>query len=306
MAAASVERPRETDWVIGLCMLAVLQTSGCASPTAARDAAHRPPKAITDFLTVETTATMTVIVKSDQPLTYTLTRQHDPQGVWLRFPETVLDGLQPAYRPPPNPVLRRIRTAEATGNPREVQIFLELAQEFPYEVLPGAEGLKIIFQKSIAKAPATAAPAETRGPPQPAEAAPAALSSVAPVMRDVRIEVRTDAVLIRVRAGRPVNVVKTFTLDEDPAKIVFDLIGLRSAYRGQQKVPVQSPWVRKVRHAGHPDKVRLVVETDKAHLNDFAVDPVPDGLVITVGPSAAAIRPEVQRGGGDPPSKKKQ
>jgi hypothetical protein len=60
-----------------------------------------------------------------------------------------------------------------------------------------------------------------------------------------------------------------------------------------------------VRHAGHPDKVRLVVETGKAQLNEFSADPVPDGLVITVGPAAAAIRPDVKRGGGDPLPKKK-
>jgi hypothetical protein len=60
-----------------------------------------------------------------------------------------------------------------------------------------------------------------------------------------------------------------------------------------------------VRHAGHADKVRLVAETSKAHLNDFTVDTVADGLVITVA------RPPPQPGkgrgrGADPASRKKK
>jgi hypothetical protein len=113
-------------------------------------------------------------------------------------------------------------------------------------------------------------------------------------------------VIIRVTADGPVKEVQAFTIDETPARIVFDLIGLRSAYRGEQRIPVQSPWVSQVRHAGHPDKVRLVAETRKAHLNDFAVETLPDGLVITIGKAAAAARPKVEGGAADPAAGKKK
>lgn len=265
-----------------------------------------------DFWTIETAEAVVVMVKSDRPLTCTAAKQENPRGVLLRFAATVLDGLQSAYFPTPNPAIRSIRTAEITENGREARVFLELVQDLPYEVLTEADGLKITFQKSVAQAPPGAKPAAAKDKPKPAKtpslpAAPAPLPAPgATVMREVRVEARTDAVIIRVTADGPVKEIQAFTIDETPAKIVFDFIGLRSAYRGEQRIPVQSPWVSQVRHAGHPDKVRLVAETRKAHLNDFAVETLPDGLVITIGKAAAAARPKVEGGVADPAAGKKK
>jgi len=304
--AASVELPRKTAWALGLCWLAVVQTAGCASQPSVGDAPSKPLPAITDFWAVETPEAVAVMVKSDRPLTCTATKHDNPLGVLLRFPETVLDGLNPAYFPPPNPVIRSIRTAEAAGNGREALVFLELLQDLPYEVLTEAEGLRITFQKSVATVPESAKPAAPKAKPKSAKAPSAVPAPAATVMREVRAETRTDAVIIHVIADGPVKEVQAFTIDETPAKIVFDLIGLRSAYPGEQRMPVQSPWVSQVRHAGHPDKVRLVAETSKAHLNDFTVNTVADGLIITVGASAAAARQKGEGDSADPASRKKK
>jgi hypothetical protein len=282
--------------------------AACASPPAISEAPSEPLRAITDFGTAETPEAVAVMVKSDRPLTHTAAKQEDPRGVLLRFPATVLDGLKSVYYPPPNPVIRSIRAAESGANGREARVFLELVQDFPYEVAAEAEGLKITFRKPVAAASAGRKPAAPKARPKPAKAspaAPAAAAAPAPaarLMREVRAEAGADAVIIRVTADGPVKEVQAFTIDESPAKIVFDLIGLRSAYRGEQRIPVQSPWVSRVRHAGHPDKVRLVAETRKAHLNEFAVQTLPDGLLITVGPSAAASRSETEGSGAGPAS----
>jgi hypothetical protein len=291
---------------MGLCWLAVVQTAGCASQPSVSDVPSIPLQAITDFWAVETPDAVAILVKSDRPLTCTTSKQDNPRGVLLRFPETVLDGLHSAYFPPPNPVIRSIQTAAAAGNGPEAQVFLELLQDLPYEVLTEAEGLRITFQKFVAKAPVSAKPAALKDKPKPAKAALAATTPAALVMREVRAETRADAVIIRVTADGPVKEVQAFTINETPAKIVFDLIGLRSVYPGEQRMPVQSPWVSQVRHAGHPDKVRLVAETSKAHLNDFAVETVSDGLVITVGKSAAATRQNVGEGAADSTPKEKR
>ena len=286
-------------WVLGLCLLAVLQTAGCASQPPVKNVAPRPANVIRDFWTIETPEAVAVIVKSDQPLTYTAIRQEDPRGVYFQFPATALEGLDAVYFPPPNPVIRSIRSAEAAAG-SEARVFLELAQDTSYEVIPDPEGLKIVFRKpsgaaafggmpdiSGVEGPARKMPPANSkiepGTPKMAAAAPAPGASV---LRDVRTEVRADAVLIRVTADGTLNTANVFTL-ENPARIVFDFMGLYSRFKGEQRIPVRSPWVSQVRHLGYPDKVRLVADTEARHLKSYSMEPTADGLVITVGPMAA-------------------
>jgi hypothetical protein len=276
-------------------MLAVLQTAGCASQPSVSDAPRRPARVITDFRTIETPEAVAVIVKSDQPLTYTATQQENPQGVLFQFPTTVLEGLDAAYFPPSNPVIRSIRTAEAAGG-SEAHVFLELKKDTPYEVVPDKEGLRIVFRKPSAgaafggmpaisgiqasppKPPSTASKIEP-GPPLSAAAAPAPVASV---LRDVRTEVRVDAVLIRLTADGTVKTPNVFTL-ENPARIVFDFMGLHSTFKGEQRIPIRCEWVSQVRHLGYPDKVRLVADTEARYLKSYSMEATAEGLVITVG-----------------------
>jgi hypothetical protein len=301
--------PTQTSaWMLGLSLLAAVQTAGCASQPPVSEAPSSPPQAITDFRAIETPEAVVVMVKSDRPLTCTATQQDDPRGVLLRFPATVLNGLKSAYFPPSNPAVRAIRSSQAGDNGQEAQVLLELVQDFPYEVLSEAEGLKVTFHKPAAKAPVslTPSPAALKPRAKPAKAPRVAAAASGRVIRDVRTEAQADGVIIRVTADVPVTEVRAFTINETPAKIVFDLIGLQSAYSGEQRIPVQSLWVSQIRHAEHPDKVRLVAETRKAHLNDFAVKTVPEGLVIAVGKSAAAARQMVAEAAAEPASRRQK
>jgi hypothetical protein len=259
------------------------------------DAPRRPTKVITDFRTIETPEAVAVIVKSNQPLTYAATRQEEPRGVLFQFPDTGLEGLDAAYFPPPNSVIRSIRTAETAAG-SEARVFLELAQDAPYEVLPDQDGLKIVFRKHSAGAAFHGMPAisgiETppRKPPEaaskiepkPPKASAAVSAPGAAVLRDVRTEVRVAAVLIRLTADGPVETPNVFTLD-NPARIVFDFTGLQSTFKGEQRIPVRSESVSRIRHLGYPDKVRLVVETEARYLKSHSMEPAADGFLITVG-----------------------
>ena len=173
--AASAEQACGARLLFGLCLLAAVLATGCASQPSVTDASRRPAKTIADFWAIDTPETVAVVMKSDRPLTYTATRQENPRGVFLQFPDTGLDGMHSVYYPPPNPVLRSIRTAEGAGG-SEARVLLELAQDAPYEVVPDSEGLKIVFQKPFAAAafggmPAisgtAAAPAKPAGPACP-------------------------------------------------------------------------------------------------------------------------------------------
>ena len=267
-----------------LLALAVIHVAGCASQPAVSDTPPQPEKAtITDFWTVETSETVAVLLKSDQPLTYTENRQEDLRGVSFRFPATRLDGLAAAYFPPPNPVIRSIRSTQATAS-GEAQVFLELLVEASYEVMPDNEGLKIVFRKPLSATAAEKMPALSGADTSKAESVPAAATApaTATVLRGVRTEARADGVVIRVISDGPVKTANVFTL-EDPARIVFDFMGLRSTFKGEQRMPVRSEWVSQVRHHGHPDKVRLVVDTDARYLKSYFMEPTADGLQITVG-----------------------
>jgi len=87
---------------------------------------------------------------------------------------------------------------------------------------------------------------------------------------------------VEVKADTAINAYKSFILDRPP-RIVFDLYNLKSPYKTEQAVSVASPWIKRIRHFAHPDKVRLVLETHKNYLSKYAAFPNDTGLLIHVG-----------------------
>jgi hypothetical protein len=107
---------------------------------------------------------------------------------------------------------------------------------------------------------------------------------VSGIFKEVQVASHGAGVEVYLWVDGHVGNYKTFTIDDPlPARIVVDLVGLRSAFRGEEKIPVEGEIVKRVRHFGHPDKVRVVVETQKAYLKDFSVEPVENGIVLKIG-----------------------
>jgi len=92
-----------------------------------------------------------------------------------------------------------------------------------------------------------------------------------------------NTIAINVKADGTIKNYKTFTIKGTPPRIVYDLYGLKSPYKGEQRIVVKSDWVTRVRHFGHADKVRIVLDTKKAYLNKYSATPVDNGLLIYVG-----------------------
>jgi len=90
---------------------------------------------------------------------------------------------------------------------------------------------------------------------------------------------------VSVGADGAIRNYKAFTI-ASPARIVFDLFNLKSPYKEEKRVPVNSEWVSQVRYFAYPDRLRVVLDTEKQWLSEFAAYPAEDGLVIQVGPSA--------------------
>jgi hypothetical protein len=269
-----------------LLNLLLMLVQGCAFDHPSTPKIMEPKRMIIDILTIQTADSLTVVVQGDQPLTYTFIQQESPQALVIKFVDTGFDRLRPVYSPPENFALHSIQTVQVPENGMEALVVLGLKGGAPYQLVPEENNLKVVFTKTAAP---TQSASSRRGQQAPRQRPLSPAAQAAPasgILKEVHVAPRDGGVEVYMRVdGRAWNY-KTFTIDDPlPARIVVDLVGLRSAFRDEQKIPVEGAIVKQVRHFGHPDKVRVVVETEKAYLKDFSVEPVENGIVLKVGAS---------------------
>jgi type IV pilus assembly protein PilQ len=267
-------------------LAAAVLAAGCAGGPAAEVKRREAAQHIVDFLIVDEDARLTVLIRGDRPLTHTAAKTETPPEVVCLFPEADLDRLPDIFYPPANAVVKALR-AEAAGLGTRVRI--ELHRDYPYTVLPAENDLKIVFTKPAA-GKAKGQPAK----PPAASAKPPAAAPASGTLKAVTAAPRPEGVLIRVEMTGTAKTIKTLRT-ENPATYVIDLFGAGSAFKGEQRVRVDSPFVTAVRHFAYPDKVRVVVETTRAYLDSCAVAQVPGGLIVNVG------RPEADLPKADSP-----
>ncbi len=266
--------------LIFLFISPIILLQGCAANKAAEGKAEGE-KRITAITTHEEAGSTKVTVSGNQMLTYTSIKQVFPLGVLFHFPETSLENIQPEYTPADNSIITLIKATEIKEEDKTTtsRIFIALNKDVPYDISPGDAGLQIAFPKTavVAAAAEPAATAEKPSPPAVKKSVPAAtrIKSVAatPLQKNIVITVSADGIIKNY---------KSFTID-DPPRIVIDLYKLKSPFAKEQRLAVTSKWVRQVRHFGHPDKVRLVLDTYKPYLSKFSATPVDSGLLIHVG-----------------------
>jgi type IV pilus assembly protein PilQ len=111
----------------------------------------------------------------------------------------------------------------------------------------------------------------------------------ATVLKAVSVAPSKDGVVITVEADGTLRDYAAFTIGESP-RIVFDLPGIRSSYAGEQRTSPPSGPVQQVRHMAYPDKVRLVIDTQKPYLKKYSAEAVENGLIIRVGDSEVAAK----------------
>jgi type IV pilus assembly protein PilQ len=115
------------------------------------------------------------------------------------------------------------------------------------------------------------------------------LESAATVLKTVSTVPSQDGVVITVEADGALRDYAAFTIADNPPRIVFDLPGLRSAYKGEQRTAPSSGPVQQVRHMAYPDKVRLVIDTQKPYLKKYSAEAVDNTLIIRIGDSVVAM-----------------
>ena len=283
--------------VLIVALLAALAV-GCASPSAQVQSADAD-RVITDIVTREDAAALSVAVRSNGPIPYTAEKQEAPLGLWLKFPGTGLDNLKEVYFPPDNDTVAAIRTSESAENGRTASIFIALKRDAAYDLAPQDTGVQVVFDRpapvAVVAAPAPSVPAATPPPaPRPVVAATA--------LKSVTTTASKDGTVIKIEADGALMNYKAFTLSDTP-RIVYDLPGISSPYKSEQRASAGGGPVQQVRHLAYPDKVRLVIETQKAYLGSYSAEPVEDGLIIRVGDAAAVTpRPSLQLASAPPPA----
>lgn len=252
----------------------MLLFGGCATENATAVKKEPAASLITDFLIVEDAESFSVIVKGDRPLTYAAMKQSSPMSVYLQFPQTGLDRSAAAIFTPQSDLIDVIRATESKENGSEALVFIDLKSEIPYKITAEGNDLRIVFTKpQLLSAKNDKARIKTTGTQS---------SSAAAILKKVVVTTGAQEVNIRVMADGVVKDCRTFTI-ETPPKIVVDCFDLKSNYEKQQKIAVKSAIVSQVRHFGHPDRVRVVAETQGPYLNSYLVEPEADGFAIKVG-----------------------
>jgi len=269
-------------------------TGGCASKksvTQDRSEGGLPsgPKLITEVIATEDADSYLVLVKGNRQLTYTSVKQNLPLGVLFYFPETGIDEtIQPTISAS-NDIIDTIEASRISDKQNMSRLLISLKKDIPYDVAPEGTGIKISFAKAqtvSAAESATAAQPELIG-----AAAPGAVTAApASRLKGVYIIKSEKFTKITVDADGAIQDFKAFTLDK-PARIVIDIPKVKSPFKGQQFLKVNSKWVTRVRHNGYPDKVRVVLDTQKPYLKTYTAVPVNNGLMILLGDAklAAAV-----------------
>jgi hypothetical protein len=261
-------------------MLLILLFFGCAShlATNVRDSGT---KRITDIVFIKSSESLVITIKTNQLLIYSVNKQDFPIGVLLYFSDTSLDLNRSVYTPPENDVISSIKAHEIVeDNTTSVRIFFALKKESPYNLTNDDAGVKITFPRTTALSPAK--PQKKMA----AEKPPAKIVKKSPPsakhLKEVTTTPQTNNITIEIKADGAIKNFKSFTLD-NPDRIVLDLYNLKSLYKEQQIIEVGSKWVKRIRHFGHLDRVRLVIETRKNYLSSYSALPTDTGLLIHVG-----------------------
>ncbi|MEE8430282.1 MAG: type IV pilus secretin PilQ [Candidatus Desulfatibia sp.] len=256
-------------------LMVVILLAGCASNQMATKQTEKgavesiTSKLITQITTTEDPEAFSVWIKGNRLLTYTSVKQPVPLGVLLYFPETALRGDINTTYMPESDLVGSINASELTDKGHTSRIEIALKQDASYEVIRQDNDLKIVFKK-------VSAAAETQTMPA------AASTAVAVRLESISLAELADSINIFVNADGTIKDYKFFTTT-NPARIIFDLFGVQSAFKKEQTIPVGSQWVKTIRHYGYPDRVRVVLDTTARYLSAVSANSSETGLVIQVG-----------------------
>jgi len=297
MISESMKFSRSNVVILYLAVL-MLFSIGCATTVAStpgNDLGQAEKlKRITGITAYEDAESVNVLVNADQQLIYTSVKQPSPLGVILYFPKTAIDKEKIEREiATESDTLGSIRTSELTEKGHTARIEIGLKRDVTYSTSVEDSGIVVSFLKPLKPAveekPRTLSAVSLN---DQTEAKPEIKRAETPPARATRLmtvyAMQSDkGVNIKLLADGTIDDYRPFTLEE-PARIVFDIKHVNQTGTKEELVPVNSEWVKNVRHFGYPDKVRVVLDTKEKYLSAYSARPVDNGLVIHVGSEAQA------------------
>jgi AMIN domain len=261
------------------CILALLL--GCSSHWVAAGPSPNA-RSIVDLVINENATSLILTIKGNGPLVYTASMPAAPNVILIQFPDTGLKLSRNRFQPPENEFISVIKAGEIDENNKTTSnILIGLKKEAPYDLVSVEAGLQVIFPKS----PNLSGSAKMQQETADTEPQPKSINQhmpVATILTKISSKSLTDSFVVDVEADGAIKNYKTFTM-KDPARIVFDFYQVKCAQRNEQRVAVQSKWVKRIRYFGHPDKLRLVIETYNDYTSKYSAVPTDTGLKIYIG-----------------------
>jgi hypothetical protein len=240
-----------------------------------------PSKSITEIIVNEEDQSWNCIIKGNIALTFSAINHISPTGILLYFPDTTLAIGAADPFVPANEFISSIEANEFTyGNLKNSRILIGLKRDRPYGISPDKNGLKISFPKSLAEPPDKAANSRS-SEMNAVEAGDHDIPSVN-LLKTVTATPLEKNIIVNVDADATLTDYQSFAI-ENPARIVFDIYNLKSPHKEDQTIAVDSKLVKRIRYNTYPDKIRLVLDTEKQFLTDYFSFPTGSGLLIYVG-----------------------
>jgi type IV pilus assembly protein PilQ len=178
-----------------------------------------------------------------------------------------------------------VRQIRYYSYPDRVRVILETEEAYlsAFSAYPIENGL-LIQMGSGGQEAMPPSQEEAAGMPDSPQSGPSPSETLSRQLQSVYATQLEDSMLITVRGNGMMKNYKSWT-EQDPERIMVDIFDVMSPYQGEQLFPVDTRWVKTVRHQGYPDKVQLTIETREPYLSAFTVYPDKNGLVVRVGPA---------------------
>lgn len=275
-----------------------LMVAGCAGKAAVNsvDAAEITKsdlKQINNLSISEDEEKIYLSVEGSPDLLFSDIRKSTPPEVTFYFPGTKLAGVEARYDTAIDPITS-IETSEVVADGHTSKIAVTLTKDAVYSVEMSPKGMVIAFSRDAVEEEAlpVESGSETIKGQTTVEVEAVAVAPKGTCIETVNVEERVDGIDITILADGTIQEYSAFTVD-NPPRIVFDIFNINSPYKGLQKVVVDSKWVTGLRHFCYPDKLRVVLDTDKTHMTAFSSKPVNNGLIISVSEEKPIIREDL-------------
>lgn len=238
----------------------------------------------------DATSRIEISLKKDIPCKIT----REGSGLKLSFPKSMT--LAAAEEKPPATELQTAAVTTDKTKTADIQEKIasieetDLTADSQKTAAPAEVSEKPAADKTVAAADSDRQATEPQPVAAEQPAHPETLSATVPAshFESISAQPSDNGVSVKLTADGTITRFKTFTL-KNPPRIVYDIPNLKSPYQREQRIAVNTPWVKRIRHYGNAGKLRLVIDTEANYLTDYSATPTQNGLVILVGQPAQPV-----------------